>query len=120
MIEIENDACDYYLYSNSTDSSNRNVPCLADSLCEREIPFNRRSFARAQVIENVGGDAVSLDEQPDQEVLRAHVGGAHPAGLLEGDLDDLLDPGGGDDLLDHQPLAAAEDRSPWCCAPRRS
>ena len=46
MIEIENDSCDYHLHSNPTDSSTRNAPNLADSRCEREIPFNRRSFAR--------------------------------------------------------------------------
>jgi hypothetical protein len=28
--EFENDTCDYHLYSDPTDSSNRNVPYLAD------------------------------------------------------------------------------------------
>ena len=41
-------------------------------------------------------------------MLGAHVVVAHPPGLLEGDLDDLLDPGGGNDLLDDDPLVAAE------------
>ena len=53
MIEIENDTCDYHFYSNLTDSSNRNVPCLADSLCEREIPFNRRSFDRDSLVAHI-------------------------------------------------------------------
>ena len=46
MIKIENDARDYHLYSKLTDSSNCDVSCLADFLCECEILFNRRSFAR--------------------------------------------------------------------------
>ena len=50
MIAIENDTYDYHLYSSSTDSSNRNVSCLADSLCEREILFNRKSFARDSLV----------------------------------------------------------------------
>ena len=50
MTEIENDTCDYHLYFTSTDNSNRNVPYLADFLCEREIPFNRRSFARDSLV----------------------------------------------------------------------
>ena len=41
MIEIKNDICDYHLYSKLTDSSNRDVSCLADFLCECEILFNR-------------------------------------------------------------------------------
>ena len=62
----------------------------------------------AEVLEHVGRDALALDEQAEQEVLGAHVVVAHPPGLLEGDLDDLLDPGGGNDLLDDDPLVAAE------------
>ena len=50
MIEIENDTGDYHLYSNSTDSSNRNVSCLTNSLYEREIPFNGISFARDSLV----------------------------------------------------------------------
>ena len=61
-----------------------------------------------EVLEHVGRDALPLDEQAEQKVLGAHVVVAHPPGLLEGDLDDLLDPGGGDDLLDDDPLVAAE------------
>ena len=50
MMEIENDTCNYHLYSNPSDSSNSDMSCLADSLCEREIPFNRRSFARDSLV----------------------------------------------------------------------
>ena len=46
MIKIENDTFDHHLYSNPANDDNRDVSCLADSLYEREIPFNRRSFAR--------------------------------------------------------------------------
>src|ERR1019366_6078900 len=63
-----------------------------------------------EVLEHVGGDALALDEEAKQEVLGAHVVVAHPPGLLEGALDDELDPRGRDDLLDDQPLVAAEDR----------
>ena len=50
MIEIENDTCNYHIYWIPINSSNRNVSCLADSFCEREIPFNRRSFARDSLV----------------------------------------------------------------------
>ena len=49
-MKIENDTCDYHLYSNPIDSSNRDVPCLADSLCEHEIQFNRRFFVRDYLV----------------------------------------------------------------------
>ena len=64
----------------------------------------------AEVLEDVGGDPLALDQQAEQQVLGADVVVAHPAGFLEGDLDDLLHPGGRDDLLDDDALVAAEHR----------
>jgi len=43
-------------------------------------------------------------------MLGADVVVPHPAGFLEGDLDDLLDPTGRNDLLDDDPLVASEHR----------
>src|ERR1700730_4546968 len=65
---------------------------------------------RAEVLEEVGRDALTFDQEAEQEMLGADVVVAHPAGFLEGDLDHLLDPAGGDDLLDDDPLVAAEHR----------
>src|SRR5438270_149631 len=64
----------------------------------------------AEVLQDVGRDALALDQQAQQQVLGADVVVAHPAGFLEGDLDDLLDPAGGNDLLDDDPLVPAQDR----------
>src|SRR5437773_641093 len=64
---------------------------------------------RAEVLEDVGGDALTLDEQAKQQVLGADVVVAHAPRFLEGDLDDLLHARRGDDLLDDDPLVAAED-----------
>ena len=61
-----------------------------------------------KVLEDVGGDALPLDEEPEQQVLGAHVVVPHPSRLLEGDLDDLLHAGRWDDLLDDDALVPAE------------
>src|SRR5438876_2972143 len=63
-----------------------------------------------EVLEDVGGDALTLDQESEQQVLGANVVVPHPAGFLEGDLDDLLDPRGGDDLLDDDAFVAAQYR----------
>src|SRR5205823_2221405 len=59
---------------------------------------------RAQVLEDMSGDAFTFDQETEKQVLGAHVVVAHAAGFLEGDLDDLLYPRGGDDLLDDDAL----------------
>src|SRR6202171_6380206 len=64
----------------------------------------------AQVFEDVGRDPLALDQKAKEQVLGADVVVTHPAGFLERDLDDLLDPRGGDDLLDDDPLVAAQHR----------
>ena len=65
---------------------------------------------RPQVLEHVGRDAFTLDQQPEQQVLGAYVVVAHPARLFEGNLDDFLHARGRDDLLDDDPLIAPEHR----------
>ena len=65
---------------------------------------------RTEVLEDMRGDAFTLDQEAKEEVLGADVVVAHPAGFLEGDLDDLLDPRGGDDLLDDDAFVAAQHR----------
>src|SRR2546428_8032803 len=65
---------------------------------------------RAQVLEDVGGNALTLDQEAEEQMLGADVVVAHPAGFLEGDLDDLLDARGGDDLLDDDAFVAAQHR----------
>src|SRR4029077_20472864 len=62
----------------------------------------------AEVFEHVGCDALTLDEKTEEQVLGAHVVVTHAPRLFEGDLDDLLDARRGDDLLDDDPLVAAE------------
>ena len=64
----------------------------------------------AEVLEDVRGDALTLDEQPEQQVLGADVVVAHATRLFKGDLDDLLDARRRDDLLNDDPLVAAEHR----------
>ncbi len=65
---------------------------------------------RAEVLEHVGSNALAFDQQPKQQVLGADVVVTHAPRLFEGDLDDLLDPRRRDDLLDDDPLVAAEHR----------
>ena len=62
-----------------------------------------------EVLQHMSRDALALDEEAEEQVLGADVVMAHPAGLLEGNLDDLLDPRGWDDLLDDDPFVAAEN-----------
>jgi hypothetical protein len=57
----------------------------------------------------LSGDSLALDQQPQQQVLGPHVVVTHPPRFLEGDLDDLLDPRGRDDLLDDDALVPAQD-----------
>jgi len=64
----------------------------------------------AEILQDVGRDALALDQQSKQQVLGADIVVAHPASFFEGDLDDLLDPAGGDDLLDDDPLVTPEHR----------
>ena len=64
----------------------------------------------AEVLEDVGRDALTFDEQAEQQVLRADVVVAHASRLFKGDLDDLLDARRRDDLLDDDALVATEHR----------
>ena len=64
----------------------------------------------AEVLEDVGSDALTFDEQPEQQVLGADVVVPHAPRLLEGDLDDLLHARRRDDLLDDDALVAAQHR----------
>jgi hypothetical protein len=64
----------------------------------------------AQILQDVGGDPLTFDQQSEQQVLGADVVVARPAGFLEGDLDHLLHPRGRDDLLDDGAFVAAQDR----------
>src|SRR6266849_3104297 len=56
----------------------------------------------------MGGDAFPFPEEPKKQMLGTDVVVTHPARFLEGDLEDLLDARGRDDLLDDDPLVAAE------------
>src|SRR2546428_2225440 len=64
----------------------------------------------AEILEDVRGDALALDQESEQQVLGAHVVVAHPPRFLKGDLDDLLDARRRNDLLDDDPLVAAQNR----------
>ncbi len=64
----------------------------------------------AEVLEDVRGDALTLDEQPEQEMFGADIVVAHAARFFEGDLNDLLDARRRDDLLNDDPLVATEHR----------
>src|SRR5712691_3605208 len=64
----------------------------------------------AQVFQDVGGDPFTFDQKAKEQVLGADVVVAHPAGFLEGDLDDLLDARGRDDLLDDDAFVPAQHR----------
>ena len=64
----------------------------------------------AEVLEDVGGNAFTLDEQTEQQVLGADVVVAHATRLFKGDLDDLLDARRRDDLLNDDALVATEHR----------
>src|SRR5579863_451187 len=63
--------------------------------------------ARSQVLQHVRSYAFTFDEQSEQDVLCTNVAIAHPARLLEGDLDDTLHARGRDDVLNDDPLASA-------------
>ena len=63
----------------------------------------------AQTLQNAGRDAFSFSEQADQQVLRSDIGVVHPAGLVDGQLHDLLGPGGEADLALRRALAPSDD-----------
>src|SRR6185437_4149688 len=65
---------------------------------------------RAEVLQDVRGDALAFDEQSKEQVLGADVVVAHASRLFEGDLDDLLHARGRNDLLDDDSLVAAQHR----------
>src|SRR5207302_9959402 len=64
----------------------------------------------AEVLEDVRRNPFALDQEAEQQVLGTDVVVPHPAGFLEGDLDDLLHPRGGDDLLDDDALVPPQHR----------
>ena len=63
----------------------------------------------AQALEDAGGDAFALAKEPDQQMLRADIAVIEPAGLVDGQLDDLLRSGRQADLTGYGLLAAADD-----------
>ncbi len=75
-----------------------------ESLNLRAHPFHRG----AKILEDVSRDALSFDEEAEQQVLGADVVVPHAPRFIEGDLDDLLDAGCRDDLLDDDPLVTTE------------
>jgi len=64
----------------------------------------------AQVLQDMRSDTIALEHQTEQDMLSANRAMAHPSGLLEGDLDYLLDARSGNDLLDGGALIATEHR----------
>ena len=63
----------------------------------------------AERLEDAGGDALALADEAEQQVLRADVVVAEPAGLVDGQLDDALRPRRQADLADDRAVAAADD-----------
>lgn len=77
----------------------------------RQQPFDFRPNPlglSAEILQYVGGNALSLDAQTEEDVVCAHVPVSHAATFLERDLDDLLHSGGWDDLLDDDAFVFAE------------
>ena len=65
--------------------------------------------AHAQALQHAGGDALALAHEAQEQVLRADVVVAQAAGLVHGQLDDLLGTRRQADLADHSAVAAADD-----------
>ena len=63
----------------------------------------------AERLEHARGDALALADEAQQQVLRADVVVAQPAGLVDGQLDDPLGARGQPDLADDRTVAAADD-----------
>jgi hypothetical protein len=87
----------------------RGLGVLHGGVVEQALDLGTHLVQRgAQVLEHVGGDALALDEQAQQQVLSADVRVPHPACLFEGDLDHLLDARRRNDLLDDDAFVAAQ------------
>ena len=63
----------------------------------------------AERLEDAGGDALALADEAQEQVLRADVVVAQPAGLVDGQLDDALGARRQPDLADDRAVAAADD-----------
>ena len=64
---------------------------------------------RAQLGQDLGGDALALAQQAEQDVLGTNVVVAELEGLAQGELEDLLGPGGEGDVTARGGLALADD-----------
>ncbi len=63
----------------------------------------------AERLQDAGGDALTLPDEAEQQVLGADVVVAEAAGLVDRQLDDALCPRSQPDLTDDRPVAAADD-----------
>ena len=63
----------------------------------------------AERLEHAGGDALTLADEAEQQMLRADVVVSEPAGFVDGELDDALRARRQADLADDRPIAAADD-----------
>ena len=63
----------------------------------------------AERLEDAGGDALALADEAQEQVLRADVVVAEPAGLVDRELDHALRARRQADLADDRPVAAADD-----------
>ena len=60
-------------------------------------------------LQDAGGDPLALADEAEEQVLRADVVVAEPAGLVDGELDDALGAWGQPDLADDRSVAATDD-----------
>ena len=62
-----------------------------------------------ETLQDAGGDAFALSEQPDKQMLSADVGVVHAAGFVDGQLDHLLSPRSEANIALSRFLAAADN-----------
>ena len=91
----------------------RFVSCAgpADDDWDRTRMTSWRTLSRftPRRLEHARGDALALADEAQEQVLRADVVVAEPAGLVDGELDDPLRARGQPDLADDRPIAAPDD-----------
>src|ERR1035437_394606 len=70
--------------------------------------------AHSERLEHSGGYPFAFPDQPEEQVLRAYVVVAEPAGLVDGQLDDSLGAWGQSHLADDRAIAPSDDELDGC------